>query len=90
MCIFFRLILIGGCSGFLKNMKTNKVKPDIKTFTQLLEVIPPTITAERVSFLTYKLLLIFRSDRAKNILCFSVNNLFNNPYSELVKRMSDF
>lgn len=51
--MLFRLILLGGCSGFLKNMKINKTKPDIKIFTQLLEAIPPTITAERVSSLFY-------------------------------------
>jgi len=27
-------------------MKSNKIKPDIKIFTQLLEVIPPTVAAE--------------------------------------------
>jgi len=47
--VYFRLILLGGCSGFLKNMKSNKIKPDIKTFTQLLEVIPSTLSAEKVS-----------------------------------------
>lgn len=43
-----RLILLGGCSGFLKNMKFNKIKPEIKIFTQLLEVIPPTLSAEKL------------------------------------------
>ncbi|XP_050535202.1 pentatricopeptide repeat-containing protein 1, mitochondrial isoform X2 [Daktulosphaira vitifoliae] len=42
-----RLMLLGGCSGFLKNMKFNKVKPDIKIFTQLVEAIPSTLTAEQ-------------------------------------------
>lgn len=31
-------------------MKINKVKPDIKVFTQILELIPSTITAEQVSY----------------------------------------
>ncbi|NP_001153853.1 pentatricopeptide repeat domain 1 [Acyrthosiphon pisum] len=43
-----RLILLGGCSGFLKNMKINKIKPEIKVFTQLLEIIPPTLSAEKL------------------------------------------
>ncbi|XP_050440368.1 pentatricopeptide repeat-containing protein 1, mitochondrial [Adelges cooleyi] len=42
-----RLMLLGGCSGFLSNMKLNKVKPDIKIFTQLLESIPSTLSAEQ-------------------------------------------
>jgi len=49
--VFFRLLLLGGCSGFLKNMKNNNIKPDIKVFTQLLEVIPSTLIAEKVSYL---------------------------------------
>jgi len=47
----FRLILLGGCLGFLKNMKINGIKPEIKIFTQLLEVIPPTLSAEKVSYI---------------------------------------
>lgn len=43
--------MLGGCSGFIKNMKVNKVIPDIKIFTQLLEVIPSTLTAENVRYL---------------------------------------
>lgn len=46
-------MLLGGCSGFLKNMKFNHVKPNIKTFTQLLEVIPPTLTAEKVNYFIF-------------------------------------
>lgn len=41
-----RLLLVGGCLAFLKNMDDNKCKPDIKTFTQLLDNIPNTTTAE--------------------------------------------
>lgn len=41
-----RLLLVGGCSGFLKNMSDNNCKPDIKTFTQLLDNIPNTVVAE--------------------------------------------
>lgn len=52
-CILFRLMLLGGCSGFLKNMKSNHIKPDIKTFTKLLEVIPPTLIAEKVNYFIY-------------------------------------
>lgn len=42
-----RLLLIGGASGFLKEMGLAKITPDIKTFTQLLEVIPSTVTSEK-------------------------------------------
>lgn len=42
-----RLMLIGGMRGFLNEMENQKVVPDLKTFTQLLEVIPPTLTAEK-------------------------------------------
>lgn len=43
-----RLLLVGGCSGFLKSMEYFNVKPDIKTFTQLLDSIPGTISAENL------------------------------------------
>lgn len=42
-----RLLLIGGASGFLHEMALAKVEPDIKTFTQLIEVLPPTYAAEK-------------------------------------------
>lgn len=42
-----RLLLIGGASGFLKEMELAKITPDIKTFTQLLDVIPSTVTSEK-------------------------------------------
>lgn len=42
-----RLLLCGGVSGFLRAMETAKAEPDIKTFTQLIEVIPPTLAAEK-------------------------------------------
>lgn len=41
-----RLLLVGGCSGFLENMEYFGIKPDIKTFTQLLDCIPSTLSAE--------------------------------------------
>ncbi|KAK4876562.1 hypothetical protein RN001_009068 [Aquatica leii] len=41
-----RLLLVGGCSGFLKNMNENNCSPDIKTFTQLLDNVPTTLAAE--------------------------------------------
>ncbi|CAG9818539.1 unnamed protein product [Phaedon cochleariae] len=41
-----RLLLVGGCNGFLENMDQNGCKPDIKTFTQLLDCIPSTLAAE--------------------------------------------
>lgn len=42
-----RLLLIGGCSGFLINMQQNNCTPNIKTFTQLLDSIPATLAAEK-------------------------------------------
>lgn len=42
-----RLLLLGGFSGFMEVMKSFEVEPDIKTYTELLEVIPPTIAAEK-------------------------------------------
>ncbi|KAK5642231.1 hypothetical protein RI129_008398 [Pyrocoelia pectoralis] len=41
-----RLLLVGGWSGFLQNMMDHDCTPDIKTFTQLLDTIPPTKSAE--------------------------------------------
>lgn len=42
-----RFILLGGLSGFLEEMKLRNITPDIEMFTSLLEVIPPTKTAEK-------------------------------------------
>lgn len=42
-----RFILLGGLSGFLEQMKQRNITPDIEMFTSLLEVIPPTRTAEK-------------------------------------------
>lgn len=42
-----RLVLVGGCSGFLENMQYFGAKPDIKTFTLLLDCLPSTLIAER-------------------------------------------
>ncbi|GAB0088560.1 pentatricopeptide repeat-containing protein 1, mitochondrial [Sergentomyia squamirostris] len=42
-----RLLLLGGMTGFLEEMHTCNVTPDIKTFTELLEVIPSTVAAEK-------------------------------------------
>lgn len=42
-----RLLLVGGFSGFLENMKENQCTPDIKTFTQLLDNIPSTLASEK-------------------------------------------
>lgn len=43
-----RLLLLGGIAGFLEEMRTCKATPDIKTFTELIEVIPPTAVAEKL------------------------------------------
>lgn len=42
-----RFLLLGGLTGFLETMKTNNITPDIEMFTLMLEVIPPTIAAEK-------------------------------------------
>lgn len=49
-----RLLLLGGVTGFLNEIDKHKAKPDIKTFTQLLEIIPSTLESEK------KLLRIIR------------------------------
>merc|ERR1711874_260699 len=41
-----RLMLMGGQAGFLEMMWKDRVKPDIKTFDQLLRVIPNTSQSE--------------------------------------------
>ncbi|PNF32842.1 hypothetical protein B7P43_G03468 [Cryptotermes secundus] len=46
-----RLILVGGCSGLLEQMNKYGVKPDIRTFTQLLDTIPSTKSAEQALLL---------------------------------------
>lgn len=42
-----RLLLVGGFKGLLENMDQHKCKPNIKTFTQLLDCIPGSLTAEQ-------------------------------------------
>lgn len=42
-----KLLLLGGFSGFLETMKHFDVKPDLKTYTELIEVIPPTKASEK-------------------------------------------
>lgn len=42
-----RLILLGGCKGFLETMTQYKCTPDIKTFTLLLDCIPNSLAAEK-------------------------------------------
>ena len=42
-----RFLLVGGLTGFLELMKSRNITPDIQTFTTMLEVIPPTNTAEK-------------------------------------------
>lgn len=41
-----RLILFGGLEGFLNRMSNDGVKPDAKTITLLLDLIPNTVPAE--------------------------------------------
>ncbi|XP_055628056.1 pentatricopeptide repeat-containing protein 1, mitochondrial [Toxorhynchites rutilus septentrionalis] len=42
-----RLLLLGGTASFLNEMAQLKIEPDIKTMTELLDVIPSTIVAEK-------------------------------------------
>ncbi|CAG9771000.1 unnamed protein product [Ceutorhynchus assimilis] len=42
-----KLLLVGGCKGFLETMSQHKCIPDIKTFTQLLNSLPSTQAAEK-------------------------------------------
>uniref|UniRef100_A0A1B6FRY6 PROP1-like PPR domain-containing protein n=1 Tax=Cuerna arida TaxID=1464854 RepID=A0A1B6FRY6_9HEMI len=42
-----RLMLMGGCKGVLEQMARFKVKPDVKTFTQMLDQLPSTLQAEQ-------------------------------------------
>ncbi|KAF7273413.1 hypothetical protein GWI33_013878 [Rhynchophorus ferrugineus] len=49
-----RLLLLGGCKNFLDTMIRYKCTPDIKTFTQLLDVIPSTNVAEKDLIATMK------------------------------------
>lgn len=41
-----RLALLGGVPGILSHMKRDKAGPDIKTFSQMLDMIPPVAEAE--------------------------------------------
>ena len=41
-----RLMLLGGLNGLVQQMKKDRVSPDIKTFDQLLRIIPNTTEAE--------------------------------------------
>lgn len=42
-----RFLLIGGLHGFLHELDLAKELPDVKTFAQMLEMIPPTYAAEK-------------------------------------------
>lgn len=41
-------MLLGGAVGFIQTMDRLNVKPDMKTFTLLLDIIPSTEEAENV------------------------------------------
>lgn len=41
------LLLVGGFNNFVDQMKADNVKPDIKTVTYLMELVPPTLAAEK-------------------------------------------
>lgn len=42
-----KLLLLGGFSGFMDTMSRFDVKPDLKTYTELVEVIPATYASEK-------------------------------------------
>lgn len=42
-----KLLLVGGYSTYIDDMKNNNVTPDVKTFTQLLDCIPDTLAIEK-------------------------------------------
>ena len=44
----FRLLLLGVYKNLLNEMEADGVKPDIRTYTQLLNVMPSTESAEKV------------------------------------------
>lgn len=72
-----RLMLLGGCEGILTQMKNYNVKPDIKTFSLLSELVPMTTEeeeklmdcADKVNVLLdvdfYNMLIHRRSKRGK-------------------------
>lgn len=41
-----RLAVVGGLTGFLEQMEMRNVQPDIRTFSQLLDVLPSNVEAE--------------------------------------------
>ncbi|XP_035908296.1 pentatricopeptide repeat-containing protein 1, mitochondrial-like [Anopheles stephensi] len=49
-----RLLLLGGTTNVLAEMKRYNVEPDIRTMTELLDVIPPTYAAEKLLLTTIK------------------------------------
>ncbi|KAH1002802.1 pentatricopeptide repeat-containing protein 1, mitochondrial isoform X2 [Dendroctonus ponderosae] len=53
-----RLLLLGGCQGFIETMLLHKCAPDIKTFTLLLDSLPKTTAAEKELIVTMKKLNI--------------------------------
>uniref|UniRef100_A0A182NKG0 PROP1-like PPR domain-containing protein n=1 Tax=Anopheles dirus TaxID=7168 RepID=A0A182NKG0_9DIPT len=49
-----RLLLLGGSSNVFAEMKRYGVEPDIRTITEMLDVIPPTYAAEKLLLSTIK------------------------------------
>ncbi|XP_053665356.1 pentatricopeptide repeat-containing protein 1, mitochondrial [Anopheles marshallii] len=49
-----RLLLLGGSSNVFAEMKRCNVEPDVRTMTELLDVIPPTYAAEKQLLTTIK------------------------------------
>lgn len=43
-----KLILFGGMNGFLENMKVNRITPDVKTLTYLIDLVPGSAKAEEM------------------------------------------
>uniref|UniRef100_V9IEN1 Pentatricopeptide repeat-containing protein 1 n=1 Tax=Apis cerana TaxID=7461 RepID=V9IEN1_APICE len=56
-----RFLLFGGIDKFLKRMKSDDVKPDLKTTTLILDLLPSTIEAEQY-YLKYVISNNFKID----------------------------
>lgn len=88
-----RFLLFGGIDKFLKRMKSDDVKPDLKTTTLILDLLPSTIEAEQYYLkyvisnnfkidITFFNMLIKRRCLRKQYNAAKVSNYFNyNQYN---------
>lgn len=95
---FDRLCLLGGLPAICAEIEAIRVRPDVKTFTQLLDILPPTREAEgeiiekmkelriRADTDFFNLLLkrrILRQDKEGVLVCGFYNFFFIIPQSTL-------